>query len=225
MKRIINGVTYNTDASVRLARSEWEEDDGQVTGTLYQTRGGAFFVVEEFTSKQWSEGEGRYTYERKYRWQTLSREDANAWLLEGEVDIFHNPFNELPEAIADDHDGATLYVRVPASLKRSVDEAASEAKVSSNTWAMRCIESCLDKRLPDELLDIWAIASDLAPSWSLDKIPEGGGDVEYKARTGTQALAEIQELVHLYAKNRCGTDDISKLGGEFATSRFRPYPA
>jgi predicted HicB family RNase H-like nuclease len=219
MKRIINGATYNTDASVRLARSEWE-DDGQVTGTLYQTRGGAFFVVEEFTNKQWCEGEGRYTSEPKYHFQTLSREDANEWLLEGEVEIFHNPFEDMPEAAADDHDGATLYVRVPASLKRSADEAAREVKVSTNAWAMRCIERCLDKDLSHELIDVWAIAAELSSCWS----DQDGIDPNYKAHTATQALSHIKKLIQWHAKNQHGTDDISKLGGEGATSRFRPYP-
>src|SRR4029077_5733190 len=50
MKRIIDGVTYNTDTSTRLAQSEYEteysHEEKSCIGTLYQTRGGAFFVHE-----------------------------------------------------------------------------------------------------------------------------------------------------------------------------------
>jgi hypothetical protein len=34
-------------------------------------------------------------------------------------------------------------VRVPAVLKRRADEAAQQASLSGNVWAMRCIERCL----------------------------------------------------------------------------------
>ena len=48
-----------------------------------------------------------------------------------------------PEAEAEAEAGATIYIRVPAALKRRVDEAAKAEGVSGNLWAMRCIERCL----------------------------------------------------------------------------------
>jgi len=51
MKRLIDGVTYNTDTATLLARSDYEGDWNNnkypVEGELFQTRGGAFFIVEE----------------------------------------------------------------------------------------------------------------------------------------------------------------------------------
>ena len=48
MKRIINGVSFNTETSTEIAKYEFDDVDGgeQRTGfeTLCQTRGGAFFT-------------------------------------------------------------------------------------------------------------------------------------------------------------------------------------
>jgi hypothetical protein len=51
MKRLIDGVSYNTDTATLLARSDYEGDWNNntcpVEGELFQTRGGAFFIVEK----------------------------------------------------------------------------------------------------------------------------------------------------------------------------------
>ncbi len=143
MKRIVNGVTYNTDTSTRLAQASWERDDEQFVGTLYQTRGGAFFVDEEITSQVWNESERAHEAKVWHAFEPLSPKDAHKWLLEGDVEIFSNPFDDPPEASAEAEPGATIYIRVPASLKRRVDEAARKDGVSGNVWAMRCLERCL----------------------------------------------------------------------------------
>ena len=44
MKRVVNGVTYNTETSTLIAESTWDEEPayrGTVEGKLYKTRGGA----------------------------------------------------------------------------------------------------------------------------------------------------------------------------------------
>jgi hypothetical protein len=145
MKRIVSGITYNTDTSTRLAESRWESDDGDVFGTLYQTRGGAFFVDQEITRKVWNEDERKHQREVAHSFEPLSPEDAHKWLMEGDVEVFRNPFDDPPEATAEAEPGATIYIRVPASLKRSVDDAAKRDKVSGNIWAMRCIEKCIEQ--------------------------------------------------------------------------------
>ena len=145
MKRIIDGLTYNTDTSTLVARSEWTLWDersphygAECEGKLYQTRGGAFFVVTTIHTQN----RDREPVD-KVECDAMSAERAHKWMLEGDVEVIHNPFEEPPEAEAEDEPGATIYVRIPAALKRSVDEAVREAKVSSNVWAMRCIEKCL----------------------------------------------------------------------------------
>jgi len=45
-KRVINGKTYNTASSTLVARYRYEDDkDYPVNASVYQTRGGAFFIV------------------------------------------------------------------------------------------------------------------------------------------------------------------------------------
>jgi hypothetical protein len=147
MKRIIDGKTYNTETSTLVATSGWQLQDersphygSECEGELYQTRGGAFFLVVTIHTET-RDGEPI----DKVECTAMSAEKANAWVVKGhDIEIVRDVFGEPPEAEAEDEPGATIYIRVPAALKRSVDEAAKEAKVSGNVWAMRCIERCLE---------------------------------------------------------------------------------
>ena len=136
------GVTYNTDTSVRLAESRWQGILGEkFFGTLYQTRGGAFFVDLEITRERWNELEHEPQTEVVHEFWPKSPDQAQKWMVEGDVEVFHNPFEE--QAAAETEPGATIYIRVPASLKKRVDDAARADNVSANVWAMRCLEQCL----------------------------------------------------------------------------------
>jgi hypothetical protein len=234
VKRIVDGLTYNTDTSTLLAKAEWQLDDqwspyngAECEGELYQTRGGAFFLVTTIHTKD-ADGEPR----DKVEFAPMTAERAHEWLLEGDVEVYRNPFEDPPEAAAEAESGATIYIRVPASLKRDVDEAARGAKVSGNVWAMRCVERCLEG-FPNELTAIWAIARGLTGPWSSDS-----KDAEldsYKLTTAVRALDEIGDLVESFARERFGTDDLSKIdgadrflddpseGGEI-NRRYQPYP-
>src|ERR1700676_3006686 len=102
MKRIVNGVTYNTATSTRLAESRWERDNSEIAfGTLFQTRGGAYFVDVEITSQEWNESERALETKMAHTFEPLSPEAAHKWILGGEVEIFHNPFDDPPEASAE----------------------------------------------------------------------------------------------------------------------------
>jgi hypothetical protein len=153
MKRIVNGVTYNTATSTMCAQLEYENKDhnGVVTehgtATLYQTRGGAFFLHEEKTINEWNEVE-RETYQRqRNEFFPLSPKKAREWMLEdpvGDVEIINNPFgDDPPEATAEPEPGTTVYVRMPAALKQKIEEAAAKAGQSINVWMMRCAEGCV----------------------------------------------------------------------------------
>lgn len=152
MKRIVNGVTYNTDTATALGRSSWE-DDGKVVETLHQTRGGAFFVHREKDVSVWNEKDRATLTSKEHSFQPVSPDAAHSWMMTGEVEVFRNPFDDPPEANAEKDPGATIYVRVPSSLKRAVDEAAAIEKVSGNVWSMRCLERCMqdDGRLKNLL--------------------------------------------------------------------------
>jgi hypothetical protein len=84
--------------------------------------------------------------ESKDEFVPLTPARANNWILEGDVEIFHNPFDDPPEAAAEGEPGATIYIRVPVSLKQRVEAAAAKDKLSGNAWVMRCVEKCLKGR-------------------------------------------------------------------------------
>lgn len=146
MKRIVDGVTYNTETSSWLGRRRTVGADPseKLVETLYQTRGGAFFIVERRETVEWNKSEQEAELRVRRTFVPVSAERAQSWMLEGEVHVFRNPFGDPPEAIAEAKPGATIYIRVPATLKRAADAAASEQKLSGNVWAMRCIERCLE---------------------------------------------------------------------------------
>jgi hypothetical protein len=165
MKRIIDGISYNTDTSTRLAVSEYEVDynhiDYPCVGTLYQTRGGAFFVHEQIDLGRDTESD---ELTLKDRFSALSAERAQTWMMTGDVEVFHNPFGEPPEAAAEAEPSATIYVRVPASLKQRLEQSAKAEKLSGNAWAIRCIERCLapNESVRADIGLVWWLASSIS---------------------------------------------------------------
>jgi predicted HicB family RNase H-like nuclease len=155
MKRVIDGVTYNTDTSTMIARAEEDHEFNSYTGeaakslqvVLYQTRGGAFFLhTYTETSRQNAEGEWRDIVRNEFDPMTAS--EARHWITNSrhQVEVLNDVFGEPPEAAAEESPGKTIYLRVPASLKDQIEAAAETEKLSVNSWAMRCMESCLANR-------------------------------------------------------------------------------
>lgn len=142
MKRIIDGVTFNTDTSTKLGLSEYStsynHEEVDCSGVLYQTRGGAFFLVEDIERRD----EDGYNIV-KHRFSPKTRKEAQDWMMTGEVEVFSNPFDDPPEAVAEEEAGATIYLRIPKILKNSLEDAAKADSISLNSWAMRCLERCL----------------------------------------------------------------------------------
>lgn len=135
MKRIIHGVTYNTDTARIVARWEYNDQDGYPTdATLYQTRGGAFFTVHKWEV----DGKEKVYFEAVSRDEVLRLVERTNNLEIIDDSVLQDP----PEAAAEAAPGATLYIRVPASLKDQLEELAQDAGVSLNTWMMRCAERC-----------------------------------------------------------------------------------
>lgn len=137
MKRIIDGVTYNTLTATTVGRYEYENEKGyEVSATVYATRGAALFIVHA-----WNTDEG----DAKYHFEAITR-DALTRAIQT-IDNFEIVDETLleapPEAEAEVEQSATIYLRVPASLKRRIDEASQAGGVSTNAWAMRCVERCL----------------------------------------------------------------------------------
>jgi predicted HicB family RNase H-like nuclease len=211
MKRIVNGVTYNTDTSVLAAETTWEDDDGvEHTERLYQTRGGAFFLLDTWTQKVWNEREREELERERAELEPASADRAHKWMLENNVEVFTNPFEDPPGADAASEGGATVYARVPAALKRAIDKAASEAKLSTNAWAMRCMQHCLgeDDEAKEEVTRAWELARSLG-------IVEAAEGYQFDKDGYRRALSEVADHLELAAKELWGTDDFAKLGGGF----------
>jgi hypothetical protein len=155
MKRVIAGVTYNTDTATLIAHAEDDEEFNNYTGEpaknrelwLYQTRGGAFFLhIHIETSRRNSEGEFRDIVRDEFEPMTTS--EARHWVTSSgfQIELLNDAFGEPPEAAAEETPGATLYIRVPSSLKDRIEVAATEDALSVNAFMMRCAESCLANR-------------------------------------------------------------------------------
>jgi HicB family len=143
MKRIIDGKTYNTDTATSVARYEYENDSGhEVEATVFINKGGAFFVVHEWETPATQDRDGI----TKHYFEAITRDELDRLITrKGEsIEIIDESIFELPpETTAESEPSATIYIRVPASLKRRADAAAAAAKLSTNAYAMRCLESCL----------------------------------------------------------------------------------
>jgi hypothetical protein len=142
MKRVIDGVTYNTDTSTHVATARWNgyrqtdwrnEMPIEFEGDLYLSRGGAFFVVITEPENE----------ETRPVFEPMSREQAEKWVMEGDVELFdESVFTAPPEATGEGETEATIYIRLPRPLKERIETAAQGEGVSLNAWVMRCVERC-----------------------------------------------------------------------------------
>ena len=148
MKRVIDGKTYNTATSARAARWDYTDDrQNEVEATLYQTRGGAFFVVHVWEVRDFDGDRREKSYAEAMTFDEVRRLVSGA----NDLEILDSrALEEPPEAVEEEEAGATLYLRLPASLKARVDAAAEAGRVSANAWAMRCLESCLAAKKAQE---------------------------------------------------------------------------
>ena len=149
MKRVVDGVAYNTETSTRLARAEWSDRDDrgreqEITAVLYETQKGAFFLHK---TTMW---EGKDSYKdreqkQQHEFLPMTSDEAKNWMLEGDTEVIHDRFAEgIPEAEAEPEQGATIYIRVPATLKQRVEQAAEAQGLSVNALALKCLERCLE---------------------------------------------------------------------------------
>jgi|SRR5271166_5384141 len=136
MKRIINGITYNTDTATRVTG----EDDPAWTGTwwdLYQTRHGAFFRI----MGRWS---GPSAVTVPYRGEPdeitpLTDQEAQAIVEKYANHLVEKYFGRMPEYGAAER---RLTIRIPGNLAERMDDAAKSKGLSLNSYAMRCFEQC-----------------------------------------------------------------------------------
>ena len=156
-KRIINGQTYNTDTATLIARAEANFGDNpnldrpgeHAEVKVYQTRGGAFFL-HTFSQTPRKDANGNERLVEDNMFEPMTREDVEQWVenagyLDYQIELLSPTIGEPPEAVATAEavPAASLYIRVPTSLKVRIEEAAEADKLSVNAWAMRCMETCI----------------------------------------------------------------------------------
>lgn len=169
IKRIIEGVAYNTGTSTKVARSEYDQtSEGGPRGeqTLYQTRGGVFFL-HNFEVSQHKDRHGEWQERESNHFEVMTRDEAQKWVLNaGQVELLSDAFGEPPEATAGDMGAwnATIYARVPIMLKGRVEASAKAAGLSVNSFVMRCLENCASNS-----------AMPAAPANALLEAATGGG--------------------------------------------------
>ena len=142
MKRIIDGSTYNTDTATLVAETTYGGDDGPVEVQLFQTPAGVYFNVDTtMTSRMNRHGE---TQERTtYEWLVVgdaaaARAKCEEWGLTIIRDI-----EDMPPEAEPGEKMATLYIRLPPSLKSAIETRATSQGASVNVFALRCLEGCV----------------------------------------------------------------------------------
>ncbi len=111
---------------------------------MYITRGGAFFIVhDEIEVPETS------IVPRKYWFEATSREVIEKLVESGpgrgsQIEIIDEAvLISPPEAAIERVTSATIFLRLPASLKSRIETAAAECNMSVNAWALRCFEICV----------------------------------------------------------------------------------
>ena len=183
-----------------MAEKEWEEQDDlgrkvSIEATLQQTKKGAIFLHKVSVTEWWDEDAGEPAEKTRHECIPMTRDEANAWLRRGEVHIIDEDFTEFPEASAEPEQEAIIHLRIPPTLKQRAEQAASTAGMSSNAWAMRCIERCAGDK-PEWILrepeidpnsKETRIALPIAPGWPVAMLTPAQA-----AQLGRQLLKQVE---------------------------------
>ena len=146
MKRIVNGLAYDTAKSAMIARAEYETEVGgeerMCYAILYRTLGGAFFEHQQISEGEDEDGQETF----RHSVVPMSASAAQKWVLEGDVELIDKSFVDIPEATSEIEASATIYLRAPASLKRRVEASAAANGLSLNAYALRLFEEAEERR-------------------------------------------------------------------------------
>jgi hypothetical protein len=140
--------------------------------------------------------------------------------MEGEVELLNDVFGEPPEAAAEEAPGATLYVRMPASLKDRAEEQARDEGVSLNTWTMRCVERCADMRR------VGAALGEIHDTWlHIESEPESGAFTESQVREMMNHMHDqAQGIARILGWSAADLDELSTdQAGAYGHQTWQPY--
>jgi hypothetical protein len=154
IKQVIDGKAYNTEtarclATVDLmgyrmdARGRFTTNTPRKVGTssLYETRGGAYFLVRDYDSAS-DVADPDLTGQLRIHDRgviPLKRKEALGWAESKALDS--DKIEEMFGKVGD-QTGAIL-LRVPETLKLAIEKSAAVAGISTNTWLMRCAERAI----------------------------------------------------------------------------------
>jgi hypothetical protein len=156
VKQVIDGKAYNTETARCLAtvdlmgyrmdgRGRFTTNTPKKVGTssLYETGGGAYFLVRDYPDDVHAihEVAGQLQV-RGAGIIPVTRKQALAWAEDRGLDA--DKIEEMFGKVAGtgDQTGAIL-LRVPQTLKLAIEKSAAVAGVSTNTWLMRCVERAI----------------------------------------------------------------------------------
>ena len=158
IKQVIDGKNYNTEtarclATVDLMGYRTDERGRSTTNTpkkvgttsLYETRGGTYFLVRDYDPGAGFYAEPDLVGQSRIHDRgvvPLKRKEALGWAESKGLDSdkIEEMFGKVAEA--SDQSGAIL-LRVPQTLKLAIEKSAAVAGVSTNTWLMRCAERAI----------------------------------------------------------------------------------
>ena len=144
MKRIIDGATYNTDTATLAARGSYEDTEtgAETESCLYQTRTGVYFQIDEIRTYYRDRRDGERQTRITHEWFAIGDAAAARELCERlELTIIQD-IEDMPDEPELGEKMATIYVRLPPSLKDAITARAEAKKVSTNVFALRCLEEC-----------------------------------------------------------------------------------
>ena len=144
LKRVINGISYNTETSMKVAGTTFNAYDADPYGLtrdeLFKTRYGAYFILSHLG----------WDFEEPLKIIPMEPDEAKHWLeknLPTRPDILEFEFGRQSE-VGEDESRFTL--RMPLTLKMRLDLLAKARKQSMNAWIIRCIENCAVEQEKDQ---------------------------------------------------------------------------
>jgi hypothetical protein len=157
IKQVIDGKAYNTETARCLAtvdlmgyrmdeRGRFTTNTPRKVGTssLYETRGGAYFLVRDYDPASDIADPDLAGQLRIHDRGVipLKRKEALGWAESKALDSdkIEEMFGEVAEA---GDQTAAILLRVPQTLKLAIEKSAAVAGVSTNTWLMRCAERAI----------------------------------------------------------------------------------
>jgi hypothetical protein len=144
MKRIIDGVTYDTSTATELCKYENTAvhctDFYYYEETLYRTRSSKYFLLGEGAAcSPYSEPYGSNGRTGANKIVPLTEEEARKWL-----EKFNAPDEICPELYADmaelEPSEGIVYLRVPSVLKSQLEQLAVQEGQSLNTFLIKVLE-------------------------------------------------------------------------------------